>query len=174
MKLRFVKFLTSRGNEIEKKKEGMKLQCLPSFGQATTTAPALALLPPSFHSLPTRPTNLPPPPPQLPLRHGSGEQYSPAISPSCSAPPFLLYKLPKRKSGREEQLLLFWPAGPASLPSYRGAQLAALMPSRWPACSPPFSLSPVSRCGSSTSSEAIGKQRPRMRFPVSFPPLTNK
>lgn len=53
------------------------------------------------------------------------------------------------------------------------AQLAAPLP-RWPACPPPSPLPPVSRCGSSTSSGAIGKQRPKMNYPVSSPSLMDK
>ena len=54
------------------------------------------------------------------LRHGSEE---PALQLSllqlfCSS--LLLHKLPKQQSGSEGQLLLFWLAGPASLPSYSG------------------------------------------------------
>ena len=67
MKLRFVKFLTSRENEIEKKEEGgqrLKLQYLFSPGQAAALLPLLP--PPSIISLsPTRPTSPHPLPPNL-------------------------------------------------------------------------------------------------------------
>ena len=133
-----------------------------------------SLLPPSFHS---------PPPPQphhpassaaqLPLRHVSGEQYSPAISsPAVPLLPSFFIKLPKQQS-----VAVVVPSQPTQL-SYPtiacGAQLAAPLPLPVAACPPPFSLSPVSRCGPSTSSEAIGKQRPKTRFPVPSPSLTNK
>ena len=92
--------------------------------------------------------------------------------PSCSASPFLLHKLPKRESGADVV-----PSQPVQLscPTIAcGAQLAAPLPPGGPLVLHRFSLSPISRCGLSTSSEAIGKQRPKMRFPVSLPSLTNK
>ena len=110
---------------------------------------------------------------QLPLRHVPGKQYSPAAISSCSASPLLFHKITEatERGGRGAQ-----PAGPAVLfnDSMRAPSSPHPCPSRWPVCPPPFSLSPVSRCGPSTSSEAIGKQRPKMKFPVSFPSLMNK
>lgn len=69
--------------------------------------------------------------------------------------------------------MLFWPADPASRPS---CSLRA------PSPPPPLLLTqsggrppaPISRCGPSTADGAIGKQRPEMRFPVSFPSLMDK
>lgn len=65
MKLRFVKFLTSRENEIEEKEGGGRrpnLSCLAvtQLARNHSPAPVLALLPHHFHSpSPTPPTNLP-------------------------------------------------------------------------------------------------------------------
>ena len=176
MKLRFVKFFTSRENEIEKKEEGgPTLHALLSPARPRPESP---LLPPFFSVIPlsssTRPTNLlflrrpasPPP------RAGRAI-FSSYLRPSCSASPFLLHKITEaeERGGRGTQ-----PAGPAVLSndSMRAPSSPHPCPSRWPACPPPFSLSPVSRCGPSTSSEAIGKQRPKMNYPVSSPSLTNK
>ena len=111
---------------------------------------------------------------QLALRHGSGEQCLPAIPPpAVPLLPFLFHKITEatERGGRGTQL-----ADPAVLSndSMRAPSSPHPCPSRWPACPPPFSLSPVSRCGPSISSEAIGKQRPKMNYPVSSPSLTNK
>lgn len=136
--------------------------------------PMLAfLLPPSFHSFPPPSPACPhPPPPQLPLRYGPGEQHSPAISsPAVSLLPssFINYQSGNARRWRGASLPTQL-AGPAVAeassprPCPPGGQLVP----------PPSPLPPVSRCGSSTSSEAIGKQRPEMRFSVSFPSLTNK
>lgn len=87
----------------------------------------------------------------------------------------LLHKLPKQKSvagiAWRSTSLLAQLVGPA----VANAQLARRSaPSRCHACPPSSPPSPSSRCALSTSSEAIGKQRPKMRFPVSSPSLTNK
>ena len=100
MKLRLVKFFTSRENEIEKKEEeegaGSPSRA-PSPSQPATIAPLLLSPSPfiiSFSLPPPSPANLPPPSPQLVGRHGSGEQCPPAIpSPSCPASPFFLHKI---------------------------------------------------------------------------------
>ena len=131
------------------------------------------LLPPSFTISPTRPTSPHPPPPSFPSATGQKSNILPLSLPSCSASPFLIHKITEasERGGRSTQL-----AGPAVLSndSMRAPSSPHPCPSRWPACSPPFSLSPVSRCGPSTSSEAIGKQSPKIRFPVPSPSLTNK
>ena len=177
MKLRFVKFLTSRENEIEKKEEeGPTLHALLSSqlgrGQSHLSRSYL-LLPPSF-TISLHPAQLPrtlrrpaPPPP----RTGRAIFSSYPLS-SCSASPFLLHKITEatERGGRGTQL-----ADPAVLLNDNMRVPSSPHPCpRWPACSPPFSLSPVSRCGPSTSSEAIGKQSPKIRFPVPSPSLTNK
>ena len=99
----------------------------------------------------------------------------PAISsPSCPASPFLLHKITEAEErggkGRGGHL-----ACRPSCPTQRqhGARPARqppllLHPIEW---RPP---APVSRCALSTSSEAIGKQEPKMNYPVSSPSLTNK
>ena len=123
-----------------------------------------------FSPPPPSPTNLLPPPFQLVCRHGSGEQYSPAISSPAVLllPSFFISNRVWRWRGIQL-------ADPASWPSCSGAQLARRpVLSRGRLVPPPFSFSSVSKCGPSTSSETIEKQRPKMRFPVSFPSLMNK
>ena len=101
MKLRFVKFLTSRENEIEKKEEGGR-RSKPAIMRSTVPArpqPALRsrshfcflFLSPFPSSSPS--TNLPPPPPQLVGRHGLPSSCPSYPSPRCSASPFLLHKI---------------------------------------------------------------------------------
>ena len=125
MKLRFVKFLTSRENEIEKKEGGeggLKLRCLPSPSQAAARAPAPRShlsSPPSFHSLSLHPA---PPariaPPQLLLRHGTGEQCPPAIPlPAVLLLPSFFIKLPKQQSVAVVTWRSTLPADPACRPS---------------------------------------------------------
>lgn len=65
---------------------------------------------------------------------------------------------------------------PACRPSCSGRRPAHRRPApfRWLVCPLPTPLSPVSRCGPSAAGGTIGKQRPKMRFPVSFSLLTNK
>ena len=126
MKLHFVKFLTSRENEIEKKEgggRGLKLQCLFSPGQAAARLP----LSPSFlHRSP-----FPPPvPPARILRHPASPPprvrraiFSSYPSPAVLLLSFFFIKLPKRKSVADVV-----PSQPVQL-SYPtiacGAQLAA-------------------------------------------------
>ena len=140
--------------------------------------PPLPLLspPPSitFILSPSTPSHRPhPPPPSFPSATGQESnilQLSP-LQLFRFSPSFFI-KLPKRQSVADVV-----PSQPVQLscPTIAcGAQLAAPLPLPVAACSPPFSLSPVSRCGPSTSSEAIGKQRPEMNYPVSSPSLTNK
>lgn len=82
----------------------------------------------------------------------------------CFVFPSFFIKLPKQKSGRPLRSVV--PSLPAQLA--RGPA-----PFRWLVCPLPTPLSPVSRCGPSAAGGAIGKQRPKMRFPVSFSLLTN-
>ena len=125
MKLRFVKFLTSLENEIEKKEEGGRrsaIACssIPQLGRGQSPLSFHLLLPSSFPSPlpPSSSTSLHSPPPQLARRHVSGEQYSPAISsPAVPLLPFFFIKLLKQQSG----VVVAWrsaqPAGPAVLPN---------------------------------------------------------
>lgn len=184
MKLRLVKFFTSRENEIEKKEEEEGRS--PAITRSTAPArsrpesPLPAPVPFShYHFCSPLPPPLPQPASrraQLVGRHVPGEQYSPANPPpAILLLPSFFIKLPKQKSvavvtWRSTQL-----ADPASRPSCSGrpARLPART-SRYHACSPPSSLSPVSRCDPSTAGETIVKQRPKMNYPVSSPSLTNK
>ena len=128
------------------------------------------LLLPSFHSPPPAPPACVLRRPVSPPPRAGRAIFSSYPLSSCSASPFLFHKITEatERGGRGTQL-----ADPAVLSndSMRAPSSPHPCPSRWPACSPP---SPVSRRGSSTSSEAIGKQRPKMNYPVSFPSLTNK
>ena len=178
MKLRFVKFLTSLENEIEKKEGGggrsTALACSVTHSQAAAIAPLPLPLPPPFIT----PFSLPPPSPTSPHRPAPAcrpprvgrAMPSSYPSPSCSASPFLLHKLLKPQS----VAVVTWraPSSPAQL-QRRPACQQALLP-RCPTCPPSPPLSPLSRSGPSTSSGAIGKQRPKMNYPVSSPLLMNK
>ena len=106
MKLRFVKFFTSRENEIEKKEEGGRstaLACstVTQLARNHSPAPALPLLPSSFHSL-----SLHPAPPTYLLRRPSlsaatgRESNALQLSPPPAVPllPSFFIKLPKQKS----------------------------------------------------------------------------
>ena len=186
MKLRFVKFFTSRENEIEKKEEGGRsptTTCLAatqlSRSQSPPSFPLLfsflfiisALL--SLHPAPLAA----PPPLQFLLRHGTGEQCPPAVSSPAIPPlPSFFIKSPKQQSVAVVTWRSTLPADPASRSScsVRAPSSPQARAFRYLACPPSSPPSPISRCCPSTASEAIGKQRPKMRFPVLFPSLTNK
>ena len=150
------------------------IACLAATRPVRSQAPAPA------SSLHHSSLSLHPAPPPYALRRPASPPpragraiFSSYPSSSCSAsPPSFFIKLPKQQSVADVV-----PSQPVQL-SYPtiacGTSSPHPCPSRWPACPPPFSLSPVSRCGPSTSSEAIGKQRPEMNYPVSSPSLMNK
>ena len=179
MKLRFVKFLTSRENEIEKKEEGggaLPSRAPPSPSQ--TAARAHAPLLPSLSIISLSP---PPVPPACVLRRPASPPprigraiFSSYPSSSCSAlPPFFFIKLSKQQSVADvvpsQPVQLSCPTITCWCPARPQARALPV-----PRLSSTVFASPVSRCGPSTSSEAIGKQRSKMRFPVSFPSLMNK
>ena len=85
MKLRFVKFLTSRENEIEKKEEAYhRVPCRrPARPQPEPPLPLLLLS--SLHHFTLSLHQSASSAAQFPLRHVPGEQYSPAI-PSPAVP----------------------------------------------------------------------------------------
>ena len=86
---------------------------------------------------------------------------------SCFAPPSLLHKVTEAAERGGCRVARY----PASWPSYSGTQLAAPLPFHpigWP------QLLSGSNDILSVAIGAIGKQRPKMRFPVSFSLLTNK
>lgn len=96
MKLRFVKFFTSRENEIEKKEEGTAIACSAvtqlgrGKGSRSSSRPPLQLpfsLPPPSPTSPQFPHS----PACLPPRVGRVRTSSYPLS-SCSASPFLLHK----------------------------------------------------------------------------------
>lgn len=98
-----------------------------------------------------------------------------AVAPAILAPavfllPFLLHKI----TGAAERGSCVVPSLLAQLvgPAVAGAQLARRPVAACP--SPFFSLSPGPNGGPFAAGGAIGKQRPKMRFPVSFSSLTNK
>ena len=174
MKLRFVKFLTSRENEIEKKEEGGRrtnIACLAATRPVRSQAPAPRY---SFHhhsSLPPpAPTSPHPPPPSFPAATCRRAIFSSYPLPSCSASSFLFHKNYRSNRAWRTQ----YPASRPSCPAQRqhaDAQLAAplpLHPIRWPR------LLSGSNGILSVAGGAIGKQRPKMRFSVSFPSLMNK
>ena len=132
------------------------------------------LLPPSFLlSFPPPSPTSPHPPPQLALRHGSGEQCPPAISsPAVPLLPSFFIKLLKQQSVEGRTVAGVQLVDPAVLlnDNTAGAQLAAPYPHPigWP------TASSSSRGTLSVTGGAIGKQRPKMNYPVSSPSLTNK
>ena len=177
MKLRLVKFLTSHENEIEKKEEGGRSTTItrpsatqPGRNQSSCPLPDLTLLLPSSF-LP-----LPPPSSRQPATCRpslSAATCRQAVAPAIPPPavpllPFFFIKLPKQQSGRPLRSVV--PSLPVQLADC-GAQLVAPLPLhqiRWPR------LLSGSNGILSVEDGAIGKQRPKMRFPVSFPSLLNK
>ena len=103
MKLRFVKFLTSRENEIEKKEEAeqrLPLRAPPSPARLRPELRSAASFSPSFPlslPLPSPPACSSTAPVSPPPRVGRA-MFSSCPCPSCSASPFLLHKLPEQKS----------------------------------------------------------------------------
>ena len=137
MKLRLVKFLTSRENEIEKKEEGGRSTTItrpsatqPGRNQSSCPLPDLTLLLPSSF-LP-----LPPPSPRQPATCRSSlsaatcrQVVAPAIPPpAVPLLPFFFIKLPKQKSGRPLRSVV--PSLPVQL-----AGLAIAVPSSPHPCS---------------------------------------
>ena len=104
MKLRLVKFLTSRGNEIERKEKQDHHYLLRHHpARPRPELPPHYSPPPPFiisfssPSIFAQPASTPPP--QLALRHVSGEQYTPAIPfPAVPLLPSFFIKLPKQSS----------------------------------------------------------------------------
>ena len=121
MKLRLVKFLTSRENEIEKKEEGEERTAITCSIAPARPRPKPLLPLPLLPSLPAIVLfSLPPPSPSLPpplqlsLRHGSGERCPPAISsPAIPLLPFFFIKFLKQQSVAGRTVAQC----PASLPS---------------------------------------------------------
>lgn len=155
----------------------MKLWNRVGRGQGATSLrsalsiPATLPLPPPHHSILLSLHPAPPPPPfQLVGRHVSGNCCSSYSCSSCFVLPFLLHKI----TGAAERGGCVVPSLLAQLvgPAVAGAQLARRPVAACP--SPFFSLSPGPNGGPFAAGGAIGKQRPKMRFPVSFSSLTNK
>ena len=129
MKLRFVKFFTSRGNEIEKKEE----EALPSRAplspsQAAARTPLPRSRPSHIIPLFLHPAHQPTSsrrPAHPPPRVGRAIFSSYPLS-SCFASPFLLHKLLKRQSVEGRTVAGAQLADPAVLPNDNtaGAQLA--------------------------------------------------
>ena len=185
MKLRFVKFFTSRENEIEEKEEGggsttimRSASAQPGRGQSSLLL--LPLQPSSLHlSILSSSTILrqqvPSPPFQLVCRHVPPSSCSSYPSPAVPLFPFFFIKLLKQQDMAYVAWRCTQPAGPAC----RSSQ--PVQPQRRPArrtlASSPNQV-PRLLSGSngilSVEDGAIGKQRPKMRFPVSFPSLLNK
>ena len=132
MKLRLVKFFTSRENEIEKKEEGgrrINITCSTTLIQASARAHArsvLALLfPSSFHPF----LPLPPPSPQpaapacLPPR--AAKQLLQLSLSSCSAFPFLLHKITEAARYGIRRVALYSTCRPSLLVQLAGLAIAA-------------------------------------------------
>ena len=176
MKLRFVKFLTSRENEIEEQEDddGTTVSAIPQPGRGQSARPAF-LLPSSFPFFSfTRSASPLPPPPQLARRHGSEEQYLPAV-PALVVPllPFFFIKFLKQQSvaGRT------WRSTQLADPAVLFNDNVAARPARPHPClfiKSGARLHSGPNGGPSTAGGAIGKQRPEMNYPVSSPSLTNK
>ena len=131
MKLRFVKFLTSRGNEIQEQEDDDGTTVLCHHPARPRPEPALHLPPPS--SFPLSPStlhlSLHPPPPQLVLRHVSEERCSPAVSALVVLPlPFFFIKLRNQQSVAERTVAEHPLADPAVLPNDNPARPARRHP----------------------------------------------
>lgn len=180
MKLRLVKFLTSHENEIEKKEEGRLPSCvLPPPGCGRGHSPLCSRSPPPF----IFPLSLPPPfsASKCPLRRSSlsaatcRQAVAPAIPPQLFRFSFLLHKITEAARYGIRRVALYSTCRP-NLP-VQLAGLAIAAPSS-PHLAPSPNQVPRLLSGSngtlSVEGRAIGKQRPKMRFPVSFPSLLNK
>ena len=144
MKLRFVKFLTSRENEIEEKeKEDCHCVFYRHPARPRPEPMRYLLLPSSF------PSSLPPPSPTSPLLHHSSfssatgrESNTLQLSlPSCSASPFLLHKITetaergeKNRAGASLPTQLSYPTITRQAPSSPPPLL--LHPIGWPSSTP--------------------------------------
>ena len=178
MKLRFVKFFTSRENEIEKKEEGGRrpnITCSTATqlgrAQRSRSAPAPRSSLHHSHSLSLHPAHQPASPrPSLSAatdRESNALQLSPP--PAVPLLPSFFIKLPKRKSveGRtgEER--------PACRPSCNRRAPSSPHPCPFIQSGGPRLLS-GSNGALSVAGGAIGKQRPEKNYPVPSPSLTNK
>ena len=179
MKLRLVKFLTSRENEIEKKEEGrLPSYALPPPSQATARAPLRSRSPPPFifPSFPSssfaQPATCRPSLSAATCRQAVAPAIPPPAVPLLS---FFFIKLPKQQGMAYVAWCCTQPAGPTC----RSSQ--PVQPQRRPArrtlASSPNQV-PRLLSGSngilSVEDGAIGKQRPKINYPVSFPSLLNK
>ena len=176
MKLRFVKFFTSRENEIEKKEGGgrsrITIACsVTQLARNHSPAPALPFSLHHSHSLSLHPAHQPASPrPSLSAatdRESNALQLSPP--PAVPLLPSFFIKLPKRKSveGRtgEER--------PACRPSCNRRAPSSPHPCPFIQSGGPRLLS-GSNGALSVAGGAIGKQRPEKNYPVPSPSLTNK
>ena len=181
MKLRLVKFLTSRENEIEKKEEGGRSTTImrsASTQPGRSQSPAPFSLSSSLHlstlsSSTILRQQVSSPPFQLVGRHVPPSSCSSYPSSSCFASPFLLHKITEATRYGGRRVALYSTCRP-SLP----VQLADCgRPARRTLAPSPNQV-PRLLSGSngilSVAGGAIGKQRPKMRFSVSFPSLLNK
>ena len=159
--------------KLRRRREEKEKHCHHVLHHLSASPPRSALvllLPSSF------PSPLPPPIPTSPHRPAPACQ-PPRIgrampssypSPSCSTSPFLLHKITEtaergeKDRGRRPASWSSCNSAPSSPRPYPFIQSGGCPPA------------PVSRCDLSAAIGAIGKQRPKMRFPVLFPSLTNK
>ena len=174
MKLRFVKFLTSRENEIEEQEDVDEITVSTIPGPAAPRAcppsssshhhPALF---PSLPSCPSTASACPPP------RVGRAMSSSYPL-PSHPASPFLLHKIPEatERGGKDRGVV---PSLPAQL-FY--STITRRAPSSPATLAPSSNRVAAARPGPndifSAAEGTIGKQRPGMNYPISSPSLTNK
>lgn len=178
MKLRLVKFLTSRENEIEKKEEGGKehrhyLLCRHPARPRPEPAPApplpfiISVL--SSSTQPHQPASLRSSFSSATNRESDASSY---LSPAVSLLPSFFIKLPKQKSVEGRTVAGAQLADPAVLSNDNRARPArrtlASSSNRWP------QLLSGSNGILSVAGGAIGKQSMKMNYPVSSPSSLNK
>ena len=156
-----------------RRKEGCHRTLCLHQAAASARAPLRSRSPLPF-IFPSSPSSAPPArnlPFQLVSRHVPPSSCSSYPSPAVPLLPFFFIKLPKQQGMAYVAWCCTQPAGPACRFSHSGAQFAAPLPLhqiRWPR------LFSGSNGILSVAGGAIGKQRPKMRFSVSFPSLLNK
>ena len=170
---RLVKILTKCKMKLKSRRRRDKIKLWNQADRGQSAASLRFIHSRRFTLLPPCPAHsrLPHSPP--PSATSQKSQTSSYPCPSCPTFPSFFIKLPKRQSRS------------VAVVAWRGTQLAgpavAVRPARSQAralpvvaCPLPSPLPPVSGCALSAAEETIGKQRPKMRFPVSSSSLTNK
>lgn len=160
-----------------KEEGGPTFRALPSpsppAARARFCSRSCSLLPSSFHSLLLHPAHQPATyPPSLSAATCRRAMSSSYPSPAVPLLPFFFIKLPKQKSVEERTVAGAQLADPAVLLNDNRARPARRT------LAPSSNRVPRLLSGSngilSVAGGAIGKQRPKMNYPVSFPLLMNK